>query len=478
MTDNKVTIIGGGLAGSSIAAQLCQHAKEPLDILIIEPRPELGAGVAYSADDPDHRLNAPLFVHFITPEKAEDFQRWFIEGDHLKHDPDALSSDGNIYARRREFAHYVVEFMDRLIKTNPSNSTITHRQDSALEISATKDGYRIFTKAGGEIETNCVALATGNQSPSAPPPFDKMMTKHPAFYKSPWELEKIWDIKQEAEVLIIGAGLTMSDVTATLMRQGHSGNITAVSRRGMLPQTHAKPPADAPPRKPFEGIMADKPLHINGNLLKIFSDLRKRMKADMAKGGEWHWAFDELRDSVWQIWPGLSDSDQRQYLRHLRQWYDSHRFRMPPQTAEILDDALAKGILKYKSGHIFSASDHGSQISVQFQERRAGSSEVFHFDAIINCTGPSQNPNASQNPFYLSIINQGLARGHATHLGFDVDRHNRAIGKDGEIKENLFIAGPPTIGSCGDPIGGPFIAAQISRMVPKILAALQTERPL
>ncbi len=471
MSESKhVTIVGGGLAGCSTAAQLCENSDSPLDIEILEPRSELGAGVAYSAEDLDHRLNAPLFVHFLTPEKAKDFQEWFTNSGGLDRDPDALAPDGHIYARRREFAYYVIEFMERLAKNNPSRSTITHSQDRAIEISKTKSGYEIITDAGNKIATNCVILATGNQNPTAPPPFDTDLANHAAFYKSPWDLDKIRQIGKKTEILIVGAGLTMSDVMATLVSQGHTGSITAVSRRGLLPQTHAKPPADAPPRKPFDGIMADLPSYLHGNLLQIFSNLRKRMAEDVSKGGEWHWAFDELRDCVWQIWPELSDENKRQYLRHLRPWYDSHRFRLPPQTARIRDSALAQDILTYKSGHIITASDRGKQIEVEFNERRSKDVQKLRFDAIINCTGPSEKPRSSQNPIYQSILDQGLARSHATQMGFDVDTYNRAIRDDGSINENFYIVGPPTLGACGDPIGGPFIVAQIYRALPSMLA--------
>ena len=52
-----VTIVGGGFSGASAAIQLARHAPPRLDITVIEPRPDVGRGLAYSSDDPDHRLN-------------------------------------------------------------------------------------------------------------------------------------------------------------------------------------------------------------------------------------------------------------------------------------------------------------------------------------------------------------------------------------------------------------------------------------
>ncbi|MBT3991921.1 MAG: SidA/IucD/PvdA family monooxygenase [Rhodospirillaceae bacterium] len=472
MALNRIAIIGGGLTGCSLAAQLCDQAEKPLDITIIEPRSELGAGVAYSADDPDHRLNAPLFVHFLTPEKVEEFQNWFTEGGGLSRDPNALAADGNIYARRRELAHYVSETMAKYAENNPSKSTINHCQSTALEINPVETGFKIITSNEQELIVDKIVLATGNQAPSSPPPFDGELKNHSAYFKSPWDLDRIRSIHRQAAVLIIGTGLTMSDIVATLMRQGHEGKITAVSRRGMLPQEHAKPPENAPPRNPFNGIMADKPAHITGSLLQIFVDLRQRMQNNLRHGGAWQWAFDELRDCVWQIWPELSFVEKQRFLRHLRTWYDSHRFRLPPQTARIRDEALDKGILNFETAHITDAIGAENYLTVALTKENFPTPQKYKFKAVINCTGPRQNPAITPNAAYRSVLNNKLADVHATGLGFDVDDNCRAIQEDGSISENIFIVGPPTVGVFGDPIGIPFIVAQIHRMLPTFLASL------
>ena len=472
ISGNTVTIIGGGLAGCSVAVQLCDQAEKPLNINIVEPRSVLGAGVAYSADDIDHRLNAPLFVQFLTPDRGEEFHHWFVDGGGLDRDPDALAEDGAIYARRTEFAKYVSEIMASYHRANSSDSKIKHLQDKAVDILPLEKGYQIEMQSGSKLESDVIVFATGNQSPIVPYPFDKELAEHPAFFISPWDLDKIASIKEDANVLIVGAGLTMSDVVTTLVGQGHNGDITAISRNGHIPKTHAPPPQDATPRHPFDAIMEDIPPHLNGSLLQVLSNLRKNMKQDMASGGHWHWAFDELRDCVWQIWPSFSEREKRQYLRYLRPWYDSHRFRLPPQTALILDDALARGVLTYRTGEIVSAKDNSNQIEVRVNFQPNGQLEEHRFDAIINCTGPALSPVETANPFYQSLLRRNLAKATAINIGFEVDAQCRAIGNDGLPHEKLFIVGPPTAGAFGDPIGAPLIIAQIWRMLPALLKSI------
>ena len=61
-----VIVIGGGFTGAAVAIALSRQAQTPLDIAVVEPRPEVGRGVAFSATDRDHRTNALAASHFVT----------------------------------------------------------------------------------------------------------------------------------------------------------------------------------------------------------------------------------------------------------------------------------------------------------------------------------------------------------------------------------------------------------------------------
>lgn len=65
-----VIVIGGGFTGAAVAIALSRRAQTPLDIAVIEPRVEVGRGVAYSATDRDHRINAPAANHCLTADDA------------------------------------------------------------------------------------------------------------------------------------------------------------------------------------------------------------------------------------------------------------------------------------------------------------------------------------------------------------------------------------------------------------------------
>ncbi len=54
MTSRTVAIVGGGLSGTLVAMRLLESVKPPqmMRILVIEPRPQVGPGLAYSTTIP------------------------------------------------------------------------------------------------------------------------------------------------------------------------------------------------------------------------------------------------------------------------------------------------------------------------------------------------------------------------------------------------------------------------------------------
>ncbi len=56
---STVAVVGGGASGTLVAAHLLKNASCPLRVVLYEPRPAPGMGVAYGTADVAHRLNVP-----------------------------------------------------------------------------------------------------------------------------------------------------------------------------------------------------------------------------------------------------------------------------------------------------------------------------------------------------------------------------------------------------------------------------------
>jgi uncharacterized NAD(P)/FAD-binding protein YdhS len=101
-TSKTIVIVGGGLSGALVAIQLLQRASPPLRVVVIEPRAEVGRGIAYSTVSAAHLLNVRAGNMSIFPEQPEDFLNYLRTIESLN-----LSSTD--FAQRQRFGTYVSE---------------------------------------------------------------------------------------------------------------------------------------------------------------------------------------------------------------------------------------------------------------------------------------------------------------------------------------------------------------------------------
>ena len=477
MTTADVAIVGGGFTGAAFAIHLSRMAGRPLDIAIVEPRGRLGRGLAYDTADPDHRLNAPLEVHFLYPDAPGHLRDWYAGQGGPARDPDALAADGNIYLRRGDFGRYVEEQLRAHIAGNPSGSTIRHLRSRALAARRTLSGYRLTLDDGREVSAGLTVLAAGYDRPTAPPPFDGAISDCPGFLGDPWDTARLREIPADARVLLLGMAQTASDVIAVLLRSGHRGPIAAVSRHGLRtrhrPQSGSGPPPDVVDRivRPVSLFSAAHGRHTS--VRGLLRTLRAAARRVETAGGSWLEPFGDLRDSVWDVWPALPLEEKRRFLRHLRVWYDVHRFQLPPQIEARIAEAEAAGQVSFEAASCVSAARDGAALSVTLQPRGSGERRRETFDAIVNCTGPGMRPDRSTNPFVRALAAEGFAAPHPAEIGFSVDKECRAIGAGGHADPHLRIVGPLTYGAFADQQGASFIALRLYRTVPDIVAALR-----
>ena len=475
MTDVDVAVVGGGFTGAAFAIHLSRMAERRLDIAIFDPRDRPGRGVAYDTADPDHRLNAPLPVHFVYPDAPNHLTGWYIEQGGPARDPEARAADGNIYMRREDFGRYVEEQLRAHIDDNASGSKIRHVRSRVLAASRTSDGYRLTLNDGQTLSAGLTVLAASYDRPHAPPPFDGAVSDHPGFLADPWDAARIRKIPADARVLLLGMSQTASDVIAVLLRSGHKGPVMAVSRHGLRPRRR---PAAVPPPDVMKRVVRPVSLFTAAHgryatVRSLLRTLRSEAHRAEAAGGAWSEPFGDLRDSVWEIWPALPLAEKRRFLRHLRAWYDVHRFQLPPQIELRIAEAEATGQLSFEAAFCVSAARDGSALSVDLRHRGSGERHRKKFDAIVNCTGPGMRPAQSTNPFVTNLLARGYAVPHSVGIGFDVDDKCRAIDVGGRADPNLRIVGPLTYGAFADQQGAAFIALRLFQIMPDIVASLR-----
>ena len=477
MTSVDVAVIGGGYTGAMFAIHLVRMADRPLAIAVVEPDAEPGRGLAYGINDLDHRLNGPAANHSPYPDSEGHTLDWYLNNGYLDRDPDAFA-DGQIFMRRGDFGRYMTEQFEAHCASNPSGSRLHHLRDRALGLTRTTHGFKIELERGEPFDTRLVVVATTFERPAVPAPFSALADTRPAFIGDPWDTERLAAIAPDARVLVLGMAQTASDVMAVLLRDNRLRSITSLSRRGLRPRKRPSGPAGSP-GPAFSRL--DRPTSLfverHGRLdtvLSILRALRADVKNAESAGGFWPQVFDELRDSVWDVWPALPLAEKRRFMRHLRIWYDVHRFRLPPQIEARIEAAEANGQITFVAASVRSARPDGSRIAVTMRQRRGNRDRTATFDAVVNCTGPASDPTRSPNRFLRNLIDQGDVRPHPLGIGLDVDPINRAVNADGTADPRLYVVGPLTYAAFADQQGAPFIASRLCKIIPNVVATLST----
>ena len=78
----RIVIIGGGFSGAVVALNLLNMLPPAAaSVTIVEPRPILGAGLAYSTPDRAHRVNVPASRLLVLEEEPKAFETWLKNSD-------------------------------------------------------------------------------------------------------------------------------------------------------------------------------------------------------------------------------------------------------------------------------------------------------------------------------------------------------------------------------------------------------------
>lgn len=482
----RVVIAGGGYSAVAFVCQWLAAIRmrggslAAFTIVMVEPRDSLGAGVAYSTSDVDHRVNAPAIGHIALASNPPDFQDWFLANGGLEQDPDARRGEA-LFPRRRVFAEYLAQ----RIRPYQLCGLVRHWRDSVdfVQIADSQGSLTVRLSGGVHLQADLFVIATGHLPVPAPAFVTAAAQTSPAWVQQPWQPDLLRTIEHNARVLLIGTGLTAADVMATLARHGHRGMVRSVSRRGLRPQRLPPPPdngiAPAPIlerlRQPVPQFLRDTggPTTVRG----LLRALRARIAQDAAAGRGWYDAFDDLRDALHRLWPELSAADQRRFQRHLKPWYDTYRYRMPPQTAEIIMHAEDEGRFSPMAARVLRVDKDGQPgLLVTLQPRGSEHVSIERFDRVINCTGPGQQPALS--PLFRTLLDHGLARVHPSGMGLDVDRYASLVDNRGVANPGIRVIGPPATGAFGDSIGAVFICAHIERLVGDLVQRSQPSAPV
>ena len=432
MANRTLAIVGAGFSGTLLALHALRRTPPGTDVLLIERARRFGHGLAYGSGNPHHLLNVPAARMSAFHDRPGDFLQW------LHRHAAWQDCTGQCFVPRQAFGAYVRDLLKTELRRPDVSSRLVLVRGEAQSIQPCGARLAIQLDRERHLLADLAVLATGNYPPGPPSIADQSFYDSALYQADPWNPAALDGLDPEAPVLVIGTGLTAIDTIISLLDRGHSGPITALSRRGLLPLEHtdrpAPPPRDAVPALPATAI----------GLLRY---MRGSARQAILQGGSWQSSVDELRPFTHDVWQAMPARDRLAFLRHLRPWWDVHRHRMAPQVATRIAAARGLGQVAVRAGRIQAyRADHCGMVEVRFRlhPRNGGDEEALTVARVINCSGPSCDYQRTGDPLLRSLLDNGLVRPDALRLGLDVTASCALREASGAVSRQLFAVGPIT----------------------------------
>lgn len=463
-----VAIVGGGFAGASVARFLAQSDIQDLQILVFEPRERLGAGLAYDTQDPSLRLNVEASRMTAFPDEPLAFADWLKSSSELDEDPEGVvlrdDADGpQIFARRAAFGRFMAERLAPYIQ----DGSIRHVRETVESVSRVGERWLVTGNLGAWIEADFVVMATTHPAPKPPRTLQSALQGHPRFMTNPTTGAGLSSIRNHDRVLVVGMGLTAADIVASLSARGHSGEITAFSRRGMAAKGHHLA------SQSFSCCFSDEEC---SKARKLIAAVRRTVAEARNAGVTWHAVTDALRKQGQELWMRLNEVERKRFLRHARRLWDVHRYRLPPQAEAVWQQRLADGTLTLAHGRLIKIERGIQTIAIDLISAETGLVERKPFDWVVLATGPDHGNVLKSQSMYLALESTGHLQADAYGLGIACDTAGRAIGVDGSPQADLFIAGPLARGTFGELMGVPEVARQAELVAHGVAEALALQK--
>ncbi|MGW8555987.1 FAD/NAD(P)-binding protein [Streptomyces tubercidicus] len=455
-TFSTVAVVGAGAAGTLTAARLLDAAalaRLPLEVQLIDPAPATGQGAAYSTTDPRHLLNVAAGKLSARPDRPDDFTSWLSEKLGRRVGP------GEFVARHL-YGHYLSDHLARAVESS-AFGRFRRRHERVVDL-VVDDGPRLVFASGGSLRAQSVVLALGQ--PRSGGGWLPHPVSSPRIIPDPWHPAALDAVPPESDVLLVGTGLTMTDVALTLARPGRV--VHAVSRHALVPERHARQPPPTVPPPPY-GECAGLPAL--RRMVLHHAAVCRRLH------GDWRPAVDGLRPWTSALWQRLSPDDRRRFLAEDLRCWEVHRHRMPPPTADALATARTDGRVSITSGRVTQATPTPGGVHIGLADGRS-----LHVGAVVNCTGGSRSVHDSPDPFIRALLSSGTARPGPQGLGLDTAPDGRLVPLDGHLPAPLWALGALRLGNLWETTAIPEIRVQAADIAASLLpvAAAHTGPPM
>ncbi len=450
-----IAIVGGGASGTLAAVHLLRAAvgrQVPLRIALIDRLGRHGRGQAYATANPHHLLNAPAGRMSALAGHPDHLVGWAAGAGFPA--PDFLP--------RPVYGRYLRDLLADARQRAEPTSALTELTADVVAIRPGGGGrpVRLVLGDGSCLAADAAILASGHPPPLTPIP----VPDSPRFVADPWAPGALDAVTDGRPVVTLGTGLTALDVALSVTSGRSPARVTAVSRHGLLPKVHRGMPTPGG-ESVWLPALAGPPGPVR------LSDLIWQVRAAMTSRPEqWQDVIDALRPELPSLWQRLSPADQRVFLRHVARYWEIHRHRMPPATAQRITALRIAGRLRVLPARVTAVTEQADGLRVSVAAGGAVSQLAAGW--LINATGPGTDITASTDPLLRDLLGRGLARPDRHRLGIDAGPDGAVLDSEGTPSGTLFALGPPLRGLRYETTAIPEIRDQAAALAGRLTTAL------
>lgn len=438
-----LAIIGGGAAGVLAAIGVLRGASQPLRLLVIEPNLPLARGVAYATTREEHVLNVPVAKMSGFPEQPEDFLDYLCD---VQAFPALMREQiAPMFVSRGLYAAYLRHRLQQAVDASPAQLEIVAARVQALEPDA--DGVLLVLDSGRPLRAGRVIIAVGNALRPLPARGASSLAADKRV--EAWDYEALAGIAGNADVAIIGSGLSMADTVASLQATGHRGKIHVLSRHALLPLPHAKGAAADYDPEPLLAM----------NLRQRLHALRRHAAEAAARDIPWQSVMERIRPLGQQLWQTLSEDDQRRFLRHVVRYWDVHRHRIATHLYAQLIELQQQGRLQLHRGRLETAVAEGACVCLYAQDRKRRPLQL-EVQCVVNATGVEMRAQAMRNPLLQQLLGSGVGRAGPHGIGLDTAADGSLVDADGVVEPRIQVLGSLRIGRLWESLAIPELRGQ------------------
>lgn len=442
-----VLVIGGGACGALVALHLLRAGG--LRVGLVDPGPHPARGVAYSTPRGEHLLNVPAGRMSAFDESPDDFVA-FLRG-HPDMAQVASNALATLFAPRRLYGEYLQARLDAA----PSRETLALLEDRVFDVLPDASGYTAVLESGARLQARAIVLATGNPPGALPCAGDCVAIEA-------WDYTAVAGIADDADVCIVGAGLSMVDVLVTLQAKGHRGRVLAISRTGLKPLAHA--PGTVAQAGGVDEML---PLGVRARM-----QLLRQWAGDaVARGRPWQDALERLRPQVRALWQNWSDAERRRFLRHAVRLWDIHRHRIAPAVAAVVDGMEAEGRFELRAGRLHGIAHDDTRLQIEWTPRDAAPTTTT-VDVVVNATGMEKCLPRMPGPLLPALHARGLVAPGPLGLGLATAGEGEVLDARGIPVPGLWTLGANRIGDLWETIAMPELRGQAARVAAAVATGL------